>query len=233
MDYTLHLGDCLEVMAGMEAGSVDAIVTDPPYGIGIEYSSHDDSEVLWYELMAKVVPEMKRVAKVVVMPSCAIKRMQWWYANFPPDWVIAWYKGSPGHASMIGFNDWEPHLIWGKPSHPMHDYFQTRCGFDDNGHPCPKPVQWATWLVSRVVQEGCTILDPFMGSGTTGVAAMQTGRKFVGIELDPGYFAIAEQRIRKASQIAAGVFVTKAGNVADTDDLPLFLSPREAGEGHW
>jgi DNA modification methylase len=221
-NYTLYQGDCLDVMAGMEAGSVDAIICDPPYGVGLNYSSYDDSEVLWYELMKNAVPEMKRVAKVVVMPSCAIKRMPWWYANFPPDWIIAWYKGSPGHVSMIGFNDWEPHLIWGKPSHPMHDYFQTKCGFENNGHPCPKPVEWATWLSNRVAQLGMTVLDPFMGSGTTGVAAMLTGRKFIGIELDADYFAIAEKRISEASQQAKGEFVDKSGKAGDLDDLPLF-----------
>jgi site-specific DNA-methyltransferase (adenine-specific) len=193
--YTLHLGDCLDVLRDMPAGSVDAVVTDPPYGIGLRYNSYDDSEANWYLLMDAVIPELRRVAKVVVLPSCAIKKLPWWYANHKPDWLIAWYKGSPGHQSMIGFNDWEPHLIYGRPTRPMHDYFQTKCGFDNNGHPCPKPVDWAKWLCSRVAPEGSTILDPFMGSGTTGVACIQTGRNFIGIEIDPGYYAIAEKRI--------------------------------------
>jgi site-specific DNA-methyltransferase (adenine-specific) len=194
----LHLGDCLEVMRGMPDKSVDAVITDPPYGINFKYASYEDTEDAWYELMNKALPEMRRIAKMVVLPSCAIKRLPWWYANHKPDWLIAWYKGSPGHLSAIGFNDWEPLIVYGKPFKQMHDYFQTRCGFDNNGHPCPKPVEWAKWLCTRVADENMTILDPFMGSGTTGVACVQTGRNFIGIEIDPTYFAIAERRIAEA-----------------------------------
>ena len=198
MSYELFCGDCLKVLPTLDAGSMDAVITDPPYGIDLRYASYSDTETAWYSLINSVMPELRRVAKVVVMPSCAIKRLPWWYANHAPDWVIAWYKGSPGHVSMIGFNDWEPHLIWGKPQHPMHDFFQTRCGFDDNGHPCPKPIEWARWLVTRIVPCGGTVLDPFMGSGTTGVACLMEGRNFVGVELDPDYFAIAQRRIANA-----------------------------------
>ena len=195
--HTLYHGDCLDILRGMEAGSIDAVVTDPPYGINLQYASYVDTESAWYELINAVLPELRRIAKVVVMPSCAIKRLPWWYANHVPDWVIAWYKGSPGHQSKIGFNDWEPHLIWGKPPRPMHDYFQTRCGFDKNGHPCPKPVEWARWLVTRVAPAGGTVMDPFMGSGTTGVACAMDGRHFIGVELDAGYFDIAKRRIEQ------------------------------------
>lgn len=195
---TLYLGDCLTVLPTLDAGSVDAVVMDPPYGIGFNYASHDDSEAKWYQLMDAAVPHIKRVSRFAVMPSCAIKRLAYWYANHSPDWLIAWYKGSPGHSSKIGFNDWEPLVSWGRPKRPMHDYFQSRCGFDDNGHPCPKPVQWAQWLVDRAAESGGTVLDPFMGSGTTGVACVKTGRKFIGVEIDPGYFEIAKKRIEKA-----------------------------------
>lgn len=195
-DCRLILGDCAEVLPLI--GRVDAVVTDPPYGIGFEYASHDDDINGWYELMNAVVPLCKAAAPFVIMPSCAVKRLPWWYANHQPEWIVAWHKGSPGHQSTIGFNDWEPHVVWGRPSRPMHDYFSTRCGFDENGHPCPKPVEYAMWLVSRAAARGSTIADPFMGSGTTGVACQKQGRKFIGIEKDPGYFEIACERIRKA-----------------------------------
>lgn len=198
MNYQLILGNCLDVLPKMETGSIDAVITDPPYGIDLPYRIYVDTEAAWYSLINAVMPELQRIAKVVVMPSCAIKRLPWWYANHAPDWVIAWYKGSPGHQSMIGFNDWEPHLIWGKPDRPMHDYFQTKCGFDNNGHPCPKPIEWARWLCTRVVPQGAIVLDPFMGSGTTGVACRMEGRRFIGIEMDSKYFAIAKRRIENA-----------------------------------
>ena len=195
-NIVLYRGDCMEVLPTLPAGSVDACVTDTPYGLCIPYASYDDTEAAWTSLMLAVVPEMRRVARFVVMPSCQIKKMGWWYANLPPDWLIAWYKGSPGHQSNIGFNDWEPHLAWGKPYRAMHDYFHAVCGFDNNGHPCPKPLPWATWLVKRAADLDGIVADPFMGSGTTGVACIRTGRKFIGIEIDEGYFEIARKRIQ-------------------------------------
>ena len=195
---TLYLGDCLEILPTLE--KVDAVITDPPYGIGFKYEGHDDSPELWYPLMDAVVPMCKAMARFVVMPSCAIKRLPWWYANHMPEWLIAWHKGSPGHVSTIGFNDWEPHVCWGKPKRPMHDHFSTPCGFDDNGHPCPKPVAYAKWLVSRGAGKGETVIDPLMGSGTTGVACMDLGRKFIGAEKTPKYFDIACERIENAQR---------------------------------
>lgn len=195
-DCQLYLGDCLEILPTL--AKVDAVITDPPYGIGFEYASHDDSPDLWFCLMNDVVPELKRLGKFVILPSCQIKRLGWWYEHHKPEWIVAWHKGSPGHVSTIGFNDWEPHVCWGRPSRPMHDHFSTVCGFDDNGHPCPKPIQYAEWLVTRGAKIGETILDPFMGSGTTGVACVNLGRKFIGIEIEPKYFDIACRRIEEA-----------------------------------
>lgn len=191
---TIYHGDCRDLLPHLRA---DAVVTDPPYGIGFEYDSHDDAEAQWYELMDEAVPLMRAAAPFVVLPSCAIKRMAWWYGNHPPDWIIAWHKGSPGHQSAIGFNDWEPHVVYGRPHKPMHDHFQTKCGFDDNGHPCPKPIEWANWLVSRSCPDGGTIIDPFAGSGTTLVAAKYHGRKAIGIESSRSYCDII---VRRCSQ---------------------------------
>jgi DNA modification methylase len=179
-------------------GKVDAVVTDPPYGIGFNYASHDDGRYKWFILMNNIIPQLRYIADFVVMPSCGIDRMGWWYENHNPDWLLSWYKGSPGHLSHVGFNDWEAHLVWGKPPKQMHDYFQSACGFDNNGHPCPKPMPWATWLVKRAALRNETILDPFMGSGTTGVACAKLGRKFIGIEIEPKYFDISCERIQKA-----------------------------------
>src|SRR3990167_4415030 len=183
---TLYLGDCRDVLPSL--GKVDAVVTDPPYGIGFKYASHDDDPKKWFGLMDQVVPLCRSAAHFVIMPSCAVKRLPWWYANHKPDWIVAWHKGSPGHQSAIGFNDWEPHVVWGRPLMPMHDHFSTPCGFDNNGHPCPKPTEYAMWLVSRAAPRYGTIADPFMGSGTTGVACVQLERKFIGIEIEPKYF---------------------------------------------
>lgn len=198
-DCELYLGDCRDLIPTL---AVDAVVTDPPYGIDFQYASHTDDIEGWQSLMDAIVPLLRKASPFVVMPSCAIKRLPWWYANHEPDWLIAWHKGSPGHQASIGFNSWEPHVCWGRPSKPMHDYFSTDCGFDPNGHPCPKPLRYAMWLVSRAADQGQTVMDPFMGSGTTGVACIRLGRRFIGIEKDAGYFDIARRRLELAHQQA-------------------------------
>jgi len=214
-DATLYLGDCMEVMPILD--NVDAVVTDPPYGIGFDYASHDDNEKDWFLLMDKVIPILRAMSNFCVMPCCQIKKLDWWYINHKPDWLIAWYKGNPGHSSHVGFNDWEPHLIWGKPPHQMHDYFQTPLIVKQNGHPCPKPNDWAMWLVSRAALARHTILDPFMGSGTTGVACMNLGRKFIGIEIDEHYFNIACKRISDAQK--QGKLFVPEKNKAEQQEL--------------
>jgi len=190
---TIYLGDCRDILP--ELPKVDLVLTDPPYGIELNYASYDDSLENWFSLMNSSVPLMRQAATFVIMPSCAIKRMGWWYEHHAPDWLICWFKGSPGHVATIGFNDWEPLLVWGKPPKPMHDHFQTVCGFDMKDHPCPKPVQWATWLVQRGCVEGGTVCDPFMGSGTTLRAAKDLRRKAIGIEIEEKYCELAARRL--------------------------------------
>lgn len=194
---TLHLSDCLEILPTI--GKVDAVVTDPPYGVGFQYASHDDSLGAWRRLFSGTVTWARENATIAVLPSCQIKQLPWIYANHAPDWLICWYKGSPGHAAYIGFNDWEPTLVYGKPKGlQMHDYFHCTPTPFDNGHPCPKPDGWAKWLVDRVAKPGQTVIDPFMGSGTTGVACAKLGRRFIGIEIEEKYFQIACRRIEQA-----------------------------------
>jgi DNA modification methylase len=177
------------------------VLTDPPYGIGLKYESYNDTENNWFELMDKVIPEITRISKMAILPSCQIKRLKWIYHKYPPDWLICWYKGSTGHASYIGFNDWEPHLVYGRRLNNlyMHDYFQTKSSpkKETFGHPCPKPEDWAEWIISRVArQDIITICDIFMGSGTTGVVCNKLKHNFIGIEIEPKYYEIAKRRIQ-------------------------------------
>jgi len=196
-------GDCLEVLPTIPSGSIDAVVTDPPYGCGFQYATYQDSRENWERLIDGFVPDAKRVAKFVVMPIGDRMALRRTYIEHSPDWMIAWFKGSPGTRSPIGFNSWEPHPCWGRPHTAMHDAFQTRCGFDPDGHghPCPKPIEWALWLVERAACINGIVLDPFCGSGTTGVACIQTGRRFIGIEIDEKYAAIARRRIADAAPL--------------------------------
>lgn len=195
-------GNCIEVLKSMPDKSVDLILTDPPYGIDLEYDTYNDTEASWFELMDKFIPEARRVAKMVIFPSCQIARLDWYYKNHKPDWMICWYKGSPGHRSYIGFNDWEPHIVYGKTDGLVaHDYFQASNNetMGHYGHPCPKPIRWAEWLIGKMTKEGDIVLDPFLGSGTTAVASKRLGRKWIGIELSEKYCEIARTRLEQGT----------------------------------
>ena len=190
---TIYHGDCREILPQLSA---DAVVTDPPYGIGFKYASYDDTKDRWIDLMRAVVPLMRGAAPFVIMPCCGLDRLEWWYANYPPTWLLSWHKGSPGHQSPIGFNDWEAMVCWGRPQkRSMHDHFQTPCGFDDSGHPCPKPMEWARWIVDRACPPSGLLIDPFTGSGTTLRAAKDLGRRAIGIEIEERYCEIAAKRL--------------------------------------
>ena len=201
MSVELHLGDCLEVMKSMPDKSVDAIITDPPYGNNLKYSSYLDTR----ENLEKIVPifmdECLRIAqRVVVTPGVANIYL---YPKYT--WILSWVNMAGVGSSSWGFSCWQPILVYGKDP-----FLQNRKGrrpdtYQQKGnevakvnHPCPKPTNVMRWIVERTTMVNETILDPFMGSGTTGVACVQTGRNFIGIEIDPEYFAIAERRIKEA-----------------------------------
>ena len=106
--------DAVEGLKHLENNSVDLILTDPPYGVNLEYGGYVDSEENWFNLMKSDLPEIIRVSKMANLPEGNRYALEWIYKNFPPLWLIIWYKGSTGHRSPIGFNDYEPLLIYGK-----------------------------------------------------------------------------------------------------------------------
>ena len=192
---TIYCGDCREILPGLADKSIDLVLSDPPYGVGMCYDVYDDTEENWFELMSWAIPQMRRVGKMVIIPSCQIKRLDWFYANHKPDWLICWYKGSVGCAAFTGFNDWEPLVVYGKNNTTMHDYFHASPEPQTNGHPCQKPQLWSKWLIARATNNnGDIVLDPFMGSGTTIITARQLNRKCIGIELSEKYCEIAAKR---------------------------------------
>jgi site-specific DNA-methyltransferase (adenine-specific) len=195
----LYCGDCLEILPTLEAGSVDACVTDPPYGVGFKYSSHDDKRDGYEDWCKRWFDELKRIAETIAI-TCGQANVSQWSKVEPPRWWLAWWKPAAMGRCVVGFNNWEPIALYGKAPKGTCDVIRAtiKPSEDVMGHPCPKPVEWAEKQVSMFVCEGSTILDPFMGSGTTGVACVKTGRKFIGIELDRGYFDIAVKRIEKA-----------------------------------
>ena len=195
---TLYNQDCLEVMRGMEDNSVDLVLTDPPYGIADIWkggNSHGwgvaslatPKRNEWDKTPEKIYfDEILRIGKTIII----------WggnYFNLPISrgWLI-WNKPERG------FTLSEAELAWTNIQMPMRVYDCHRSD-SDRMHPTQKPLSLMIWCLEKArLNENATILDLFMGSGTTGVACVQTGRRFIGIEIDKDYFEIAKKRIETA-----------------------------------
>lgn len=188
----LHLGDCLDILPTLAAGSVDAVVTDPPYGLDFGDNGWDGHIPDW-------LTPARRVAPIVVFTTAPTTL--WDYPR--PDWLACWYRtAARSRSAQGGFNHWTPIPVYGKAHFTVDSYYTnamtTAIANKTIEHPTPKDVRMVAWLVENTSVPGGTVLDPFMGSGTTGVACMKLGRNFIGIERDPVYFKIAQRRIAAA-----------------------------------
>jgi site-specific DNA-methyltransferase (adenine-specific) len=202
----LRLGDCLELMRALPDASVDCVITDPPYNSGLDYGEtyHDERpyDEYWGWLRAIVI-ECNRVAKLVIVKHSSLKVYDW-TAHIDKSRLVIWYKPFSSGFPMNGFaTHFEP--LWvtqGKATHWSKDVFVCNSGNgnreDTTGHPAQMPEVLAKQIISVCTSEGDTVLDPFMGSGTTGVACVKLGRSFIGMEINPDYFKIAEERIAEA-----------------------------------
>jgi len=223
-NITLYLGDCLEVMKTIPDKSIDAVITDPPYNINFRYSKYKDyiSEAEYINLITNL---RKYPTAIIQYPE---ETMRYFVpALGVPDEVIVWCYNSnlPRQSRLINFYKIKPKFDeirqpYKNPNDKrikefinntksdgarIYDWFSDiqqvkNVSLDKTGHPCPLPVELIKRIILLSTSLGDTILDPFMGSGTTGVACVQTGRNFIGIEIDPQYFAIAEKRIKDAQQ---------------------------------
>jgi site-specific DNA-methyltransferase (adenine-specific)/modification methylase len=199
---TLYRADCFDVLPTLEG--VDAVVTDPPFGIGFAYRSCDDSPDDYEPMMRRLVPELVRVTNdgpCVVWQSPL--KVEAWPRLFPQGFrMVAACKLFPERRGRIPCLSWDPVIFWSGRSR-IHDELPRDWHLADlrpwNGYrgdnpvPCPRPLAQARYFCDSIRAE--TILDPFMGSGTTGVAAVLAGKHFIGIERDPVYFEYACKRI--------------------------------------
>jgi DNA modification methylase len=215
-DCTLYLGDCLDVMADMPDNSVDAVITDPPFGIDFKYNSYDDTGEGYGEWIWSVIElaesKCKPGSPIFVFQAMlnATKFAKW----FPRDWrIFAAIKNFVQMRPTAMQYSYDPVLVWWTDGDKYSEGTLSRDWFiantspsshkglnDVKWHPCPRPLDQMNHIVNQWVRPDGAVLDPFMGSGTTGVACVQTGRKFIGIEIDPKYFEIAVKRIKDAQQ---------------------------------
>jgi site-specific DNA-methyltransferase (adenine-specific)/modification methylase len=198
---TLYLGDCLEILPVL--GPVDAVVTDPPYGLGKLFSGGgwarksafvQNNDRVWDEINPEAVYRLIDLQ----VPSII-----WGGNNYelPPQrgWLV-WEKDGAGTAFTLGHGE----LAWTNIKQPIRFFKHPRhkaTGKHAPVHGTQKPVSLMKWCLNFLPKYAAysqIVLDPFMGSGTTGVACAELGRKFIGIEIDPKYFDIACKRIEDA-----------------------------------
>ena len=239
-EYKLYQGDCIEVMKDIEDGSVDLILTDPPYGTtACKWDSVIPFEPMW-EQLNRIIKPNGAICLFGSEPFSSALRMSN-IKNFKYDWI--WDKRIPSGMSYARFQPmrqtenisvfcngktvYNPQMVKRdkpikkggnkySPSAPIQackegkDFKKTYeyknpinlIVFDKirkgSLHPTQKPVPLLEYLIRTYTNEGETVLDFTMGSGSTGVACVNTNRNFIGIELDEEYFKIAENRIKQA-----------------------------------
>ena len=188
---TLYLADCMDVLPTLP--KVDAVITDPPYGIGFRLQGGT-----WGKKHGGVDWDKETYSEVYSAIKLADKSIIWGgnYYQLPPSrcW-LTWIKRDavPSMASC--------ELAWTSfdANAKYFDWTIAATNGERVAHPTQKPLALMKWCIEQAGNPE-TILDPFMGSGTTGVAAVQMGRKFIGIEREPKYFEIACNRIEQAQR---------------------------------
>lgn len=192
-DCTLYLGDCLEILPTL--GKFDAVVTDPPYGIADKWqgggrhgwqkdAAHRHIRNTWDER-----PLDQEALSILLAAGADVIIWGGNYFKLPPSrcWFI-WNKPERG------FTLAEAEMAWTNRDNVVRVIDAPRSD-PDRQHPTQKPLTVMSWCVQKT--KG-SVVDPFMGSGTTGVACAKLGRKFTGIEIEESYFDIACKRIEKA-----------------------------------
>mgnify|MGYP003657774485 CR=1 FL=1 len=188
---TLYLGDCREILPTI--GKVDAVVTDPPFGVGNFVQSNRGKPVEWNDFPpdTAVFAMLREISKHRVI----------WGANyfncFEGAGALVWVKNQP----MPNMSKAEVASVsWGNKVEMLTLTWTNYVNSKESSHPCERPVGLYLWSIQQVPNSPETILDPYMGSGSTGVASMNLGRKFIGIEIEPKYFDIACERIENAQR---------------------------------
>lgn len=218
----LYLGDCLDFMRTLPDGAVDCIVTDPPFG-DTTHSNAKSNRGKGYGNKAIDFQAIDFQAIERILSECARLCRRWFIANM--EWRhIAELdrRGAVAGWELVRFGVWVktnpmPQISADRPGNGweglayLHRVGERKWwnggGISGNwsgpvvtngDHPTGKPLELIAFWLRNFTDFGSTVLDPFMGSGTTGVACVRTGRNFIGCEIDPTYYAIAERRIREA-----------------------------------
>jgi site-specific DNA-methyltransferase (adenine-specific) len=224
-EFRLILGDCLEVLPALRRGGIAAVVADPPYGMANRTNSkrftggacapgRGEGRDDWPEVAGDDGP-------FDPSPWLGFPKVILWGANhyaqrLPPGTTLVWVKKAE---RLFGTFLSDAEIGWQKGGHGVYCYreqFPPPSRMEEGGgrclHPNQKPVGLMRWCLSRLnLPPGAVVLDPYMGSGTVGLACLHAGLGYVGIEVNPDYFAVAERRLAEAR---GPLFAHPAGEAA-------------------
>jgi DNA modification methylase len=214
----IYCGDCLELMGGLPDGSIDLLLTDPPYGINADDAAHNAAQQ-----RKKAQKPQDKITSAVKSKAGrgwidygpggwdnkrptrayfhemlrATKNQIIWGGNYFADMLPATMRWLVWDKGQRGFSLADGELAWTSYHKALRiiDYSRAKALGDGKAHPTQKAVSVMIWCILEHTDPGDTILDPFLGSGTTAVAALKTGRNFIGIEIDPKYCEIAQKRV--------------------------------------
>ena len=234
-DIKLYKGDCLELMKDIQRESIDAVIADPPYNIskdnnfttmgraGIDFGEWDKNFDLisWIKVSE---PLLKKGGNIVIFNDWKnmtniTKELE--NIGFDIKDLIRWEKTNPmpRNRDRRFITDYEV-AVWAVKKgekwtfnriDKTYERPEIKCGITSQGekklgsHPTQKPIAVMEWLIQRLTNDNDIVLDPFMGSGSTGVACINTNRKFIGIEMDDKYYEIACERIEDAKACSENI----------------------------
>ena len=219
----LRLGDCFEGLKGIPDKSIDLVVTDPPYKIsttggglvkGTRQKNYDNIRPIASGYDSRIIPELVRVLKrvnlyIFVSHAQLLQTLETFTRDYDCNYtLIAWHKSNPiPTCNNTYLKDTEYCIHFRERGVELYGDYHTKRTWYVTGvnkdkdlykHPTIKPLQIIANMIINSSREGDLVLDPFTGSGTTGVACMQTGRNFIGFEINPAYYQIAQKRIEEA-----------------------------------
>lgn len=217
-DVILYHGDCLNVIPKITQ-KINGIIADPPFCLNFKYNSHDDSPEFYKKHggYGKWLMSRLETAEALCTPGSPVfvwqgaPNFKYFAEWFKRDWRV--FVAAKNFVQMRKITmqwSFDPILVWWTPSENevwsaktnSRDFFMVNTAGTisnkenmEKEHPCPRQTNLVVHLVDQWCKPGSTIIDPFMGGGTTGVAAVIMGRGFIGIESDPQYFELAVRRI--------------------------------------
>jgi DNA modification methylase len=195
----IYHGDFRELLPRLPWG---LILTDPPYGIGLDYGAGYEDTFENALILVKELIKIQLTRSTMLAFSVGTYDMEiaLYRLDPPPTWRICWYKDPQSTYTPIGWKDWEVVPVYGgdNPWRRAHDYFHCHPDISNSvNHPCPKPLGFYTKLISLLALEGDIIIDSFMGSGTSLEAARFMGHKAIGIDINERYCEVAAKRLEQ------------------------------------